>query len=172
MTPPTTPNQSSNAERAAVVNRHVTKRIEAVNECDPSDDPGAFDFVVEGDSFDEPALGLLASYLGAAATHHSTALDIAVDVRRVVVEVEGGMTRFDGGAVEPPGENDLWRATPTEQSRVRALIEAHTDDSADRLAVWRDRLVGDDVPFSMVPGLVGVDLLVTPRAALRDVTDD
>ena len=164
MTPPTTPNRSSNAERAAVVNRHVTKRIEAVNECVPSDETGAFDFVVEGDALDDPAFGLLA--------RHSAALGIALDVSRVVVEVEGGTARFDGGAVEPLGENGLWRATPTESSRIRALVEAHTDESPDRLAVWRDRLVGDDVPFSMVPGLVGVDLLVTPRTTLHDVTDD
>ncbi len=172
MTPPTTPNQLSTAESAAVVIRRVTKRIEAVNECVPSDETGAFDFVVDGETFDDPALGLLASYLGAAAARHSAALDIPLDVSRVVVEVEGEAARFDGGTVESLGENGLWRATSPEPNRVRALVVAHTDEATDCLAAWRDRLVGDDVPFSMVSGLVGVDLLVTPRAAIPDGTDD
>ena len=100
-------------------------------------------------------------------------IDIALDVSRVVVEVEHGRARSDGGAVESPGENGHWRAgleqTP---NRVRALIEAHTDESTDRLTAWRDQLVGDDVPFEMVPGLVGVDLLITPRSGTGDGTDD
>lgn len=166
MTPPTTPNQSSSAEGTAVVNRRVVKRIEAVNECVSSPERGGFDFVVHGGTADDLSLGLLASYFGAAAARQSAALDLALDVSRVVVEVEHGVTRSDGGTVERPGEGDVWQATPEQpRSRVRALVEAHTDESTDRLVTWRDHLVGDDVPFSMVPGLVGVDLLVTPSAA-------
>jgi hypothetical protein len=152
----------------------VAKRIEAVNERAQSDERGAFDFVVDGGTSDDLTLGLLASYLGAAAARRSVALDISLDVRRVVVEIERGEARSDGGTVGPAGENELWRATPEQApTRVRALVEAHTDESADRLATWRDQLVGDDIPFSMVPGLAGVDLLVTPRAAAaRHARDD
>jgi hypothetical protein len=168
MTPPTTPNQTSTAE-PPVVTRRVTKRIEAVNERVPSAEADAFDFVVEGGTPEDPALGLLASYLGAAAAHRSAALDIALEVNRVVVEVEGETTRSDGGTVDSPGEDGLWHAAPPRAAtRVRALVEAHTDEPAGRLAAWRDQLVGDDVPFSMVPGLVGVDLLVTTRAGVPD----
>lgn len=167
MTPPTTPNQSSSAEGSLAATRRVTARIEAVNERAPSAETGAFDFTVEGGIPADPTLGLLASYLGAAAAHQSAALELALDVSRVVVEVEAEAARSDGGTVESPGESDLWRATPERATnRVRALVEAHTDEPTDRLVAWRDRLVGDGVPFSMVPGLVGVDLLVTPRAAL------
>ncbi|WP_372911190.1 hypothetical protein [Salinigranum sp.] len=168
MTPPTTPDQPSTTEPPAVT-RRVTKRIEAVNECASSAEAGAFDFAVEGGSPEDPALGLLASYLGVAAAHRSAALGLALDVNRVVVEVEGGTTRSDGGTVDSPGEDGFWRAAPPRATtRVRALVEAHTDEPADRLAAWRDHLVGDDVPFSMVPGLVGVDLLVTTRAGGRE----
>ncbi|WP_142858724.1 hypothetical protein [Salinigranum halophilum] len=173
MTPPTTPNQTSNVGGAAVVNRRVVKRIEARNERASSPGRGAFDFVVEGGTADDLTLGLLASYLGAAAARRSATLDIALDVSRVVVEVEHGRAQSDGGAVESPGEDGHWRAgrerTPR---RVRAIVEAHTDGSTDRLTAWRDQLVGDDVPFEMVPGLVGVDLLVTPRSGTGDGTDD
>lgn len=172
MTPPTTSNQSSSVEGAEVVTRRVVKRIEAINERVSSAEQGAFDFVVEGGTADDLTLGLLASYLGAAAARRSTALDIALDVSRVVVEVEQGIVRSDGGTIESPGENTLWRATPEQAPvRVRALVEAHTDESADRLVAWRDQLVGDDVPFSMVPGLVGIDLLVTPSSAVHGGDD-
>jgi hypothetical protein len=166
MTPPTIPDQPSTAEPPTVT-RRVTKRIEAVNERVSSAEAGAFDFAVEGGTPDDPALGLLASYLGVAAADRSAALGLALDVNRVVVEVEGGTTRSDGGTVDFPGEDGFWRAAPP-RAATRALVEAHTDEPADRLAAWRDQLVGDDVPFSMVPGLVGVDLLVTTRGGGRE----
>lgn len=173
MTPPTTSNQSPSAEGAAVVTRRLVKRIEAVNERASNAEQNAFDFVVEGGSADDLTLGLLASYLGAAAARRSSALDIALNVSRVVIEVERGVVRSDGGTVDPSGENDLWRATPEEvPTRVRALVEAHTNESTDRLVAWRDQLVGDDVPFSMVPSLVGIDLLVTPTSAFHDERGD
>jgi hypothetical protein len=168
MTPPTTPNQTSETDGATVTNRRVARRIEAINERAGSAEQDAFDFVVEGGTSDDLTLGLLASYLGASAARRSAALDLSLDVSRVVIEVEHGGARSDGGIVDPPDGGDLWRATPTESSaRVRALVEADTQESSDRLAVWRDQLVGDDIPFSMVPGLIGVDLLVTARSPGR-----
>jgi hypothetical protein len=53
------------------VTRRVTKRIEAVNERVSSAEAGAFDFAVEGGPPEDPALGLLASYLGVTAAHRS-----------------------------------------------------------------------------------------------------
>lgn len=168
MTPPTTPNQTSKTDGAAGVNRRVAKRIEVVNERAASDEPGAFDFVVEGGTSGDPTLGLLASYLGAAAAQRSAALDLSLDVTRVVVEVEHEGARSDGGTVDPADGDDLWRATPEQPSpRVRALVEADTDEPTDHLTTWRDQLVGDEIPFSMVPGLVGIDLLVRAQSRGR-----
>jgi hypothetical protein len=165
MKTPTTPEPSSDAERTPRVRDRVLHRVEARNELTAADAPGAFDFAVDDEA--GGSLGILASYLGAAACRLSFSLGLAVDVSRVVVEVERPATRSDGGTValcDPAGDDRSAGATAgteTRPSRVRALVEARTDEPTAALATWRDRLVADPVPFSMVPGLVGVDLVCT-----------
>jgi hypothetical protein len=167
---PTTPDQSSDAEPVARMNGRVLRRIEARNELTAADAPDAFDFVVD-DSDDDSTLGILASYLGAAACRQSRPLDLTIDVSRVTVEVERPPTRSDGGTGEHDGAAadgvgaDRILTAETAPARVRALVEARTAEPAETLAAWRDRILADRVPFSIVPGLVGVDLLVASTAA-------
>jgi hypothetical protein len=165
--PPSPP--SSDADRATRTSRRVVRRVEARNELTWSEAPGAFDFVVDDVDPADSSLGILASYLGVAACEQSLSLGLTIDVDRVTAEVERPPTRPDGGtvagvagdvpeSVEHPVELD---GAP---SRVRVLIEARTDEPAEALAAWRDRLLDDRLPSSMAPGLVGVDLLVTSAA--------
>ncbi|WP_152041778.1 hypothetical protein [Salinigranum salinum] len=173
---PTTPDQSPNAEPVARTNGRVLRRIEARNELTAADAPDAFDFVVD-DSDDDSTLGILASYLGAAACRQSQSLDLTIDVSRVTVEVERPPTRSDGGMAERDGTAagvgaDRRSAAETSPARVRALVEARTAESAETIAAWRDRILADCVPFSIAPGLVGVDLLVASTAAgVADASD-
>jgi hypothetical protein len=172
---PTTPDQSSDAEPVARMNGRVVQRIEARNELSAADAPDAFDFVVD-DSDDDSTLGILASYLGAAACRQSQSLDLTIDVSRVTVEVERPPTRSDGGTAERDGAADGVGAdrsptAGTPPARVRALVEARTAEPAETLAAWRDRILADHVPFSIAPGLVGVDLLVASTAADVDASD-
>lgn len=167
MAPPTTSNRLPGDDDTAVVSRRVIRRVEAKNERAGDSAPGAFDFAVEGGTPEDLSLGLMASYLGARAACQSAALDLTVDVERVAVEVERDTTRSDGGTATP----DVGDVGPTwspdaarSSNRVRAVVEARADESPRNLAAWRDRLVDDDVPFSMVPGLVGVDIIVTSLA--------
>ena len=172
MKTPTPSEPSSDAERTPRVRDRVLHRVEARSELTATDAPGAFDFAVE-DEAGGSTLGILASYLGAAACRQSFSLDLAVDVSRVTVEVERPATRSDGGTVslDDPTEDDgrlgVTAGTETRPNRVRALVEARTAEPTAALATWRERLVADPVPFSMVPGLVGVDLICTstPRRA-------
>jgi hypothetical protein len=164
MKTPTTPEPSSDAERTPRVRDRVLHRVEARNELTATDAPGAFDFAV-ADEAGGSSLGLLASYLGAAACRQSFSLGLAVDVSRVVVEVERPAARSDGGTAPlddhagDDGRPGVTAGPETRPNRVRALVEARTDEPTAALATWRERLVADPVPFSMVPGLVGVDLV-------------
>ena len=172
----TPPEPSSDAERTPRVRDRVRHRVEARNELTATDAPGAFDFAVD-DEAGGSTLGILASYLGAAACRQSFSLGLAVDVSRVVVEVERPATRSDGGTVsldDPAGDDGLpgvTAGTGTRPNRVRALVEARTAEPTAALATWRDRLVADPVPFSMVPELVGVDLICTSTAGEESAGD-
>jgi hypothetical protein len=177
MDPPTTPDQSSDAESVAWTNDRVLRRIEARNELTAADAPDAFDFVVD-DSDDDSTLGILASYLGAAACRQSRSLDLTIDVSRVTVEVERPPTRSDGGTAERDSAaadgvgTDRVPAPDASSARVRALVEARTAEPAETLAAWRDLILADRVPFSIAPDLVGVDLLVASTAVgVADASD-
>lgn len=146
-----------------------TGRVEARNGLVGRGPPEAFDFVVEGTGTD-PALGILAIYLGADACQQSRALAHDVDVDRVLVEAERPLTRSDGGTDSSGGE--LMNAEERPR-RVRAVVEVRTATPADVCGALGDRLGADRVPFSIVPDLVGVDVRVSPRAgSRRAVADD
>jgi hypothetical protein len=174
----TTSDGRTGSERGAEVRRRVRRRIEARNELAAADAPGAFDFRVDDRAMDGLGVGILASYLGAAACGQSFALGLVIDVGRVVVEIEDPPTRSGGGTPardagardhDHDRNHDHDRDHDRDATRVRALVEAHTDEPADAIARWRGRLVADHLPFAIVPELVGLDVLVTstPTASRR-----
>lgn len=71
-------------------------RVEARNTRQGGDD-SRFDFAVDSDPNVDGLLGLSVSYLAAAATEQSASLDLSLDVRRIVLDVERPRGRPDGG---------------------------------------------------------------------------
>jgi hypothetical protein len=119
--------------------------------------------VVEGSGTD-PALGILATYLGAAACEQSRTLAHGVDVDRVLVEVERPSPLPDGGT-DWSGDGVTSAGEPPR--RVRAVVEVLTAAPTDVCGVLGDRLGADRVPVSIVPDLVGVEVRASPPRSVE-----
>ena len=146
-------------------------RVEARNTREAGDD-SRFDFDVDSDPHVDGLLGLSVSYLAAAATEQSAALDFSLDVSRIVLHVERPRARPDGGtkasgglqsdAVESPDRtktpDQAHSPTHTAETRVRATIEVRTDASAAQFDAWQKRLREDGLPSTITPELAALEI--------------
>lgn len=151
-------------------------RVEARNTRLGRDD-ARFDFTVDSDPHLDGLLGLLVSYLAGAAAEHAGALDCALDVSRITLDVERSRVRSDGGTTasnatgsdtvdaptraETPDEADS-PATAGE-TRVRATMEVHSDADTDRLGTWMAQLRADETPSAITPELTSLDISISAR---------